>query len=113
MGAEGFVGTQAARSLPGAQQGAGFADGDHRPGHQHAPGADRLAEDATLLGQRRGLLEGVVETRRDVENALAASRKARVDHDKCREAVRLAARRAASRWTGKKPQVIVMMAEAS
>lgn len=54
----------------------------------------------------------LAETRRDVENALAASRKSRVDHDKRREAVRLAARRAASRWTGKKPQVIVMMAEA-
>lgn len=51
------------------------------------------------------------ETRRDVENALSASRKARVDGDKRKEAVRLAARRAASRWTGKKPQIIVMIAE--
>lgn len=51
------------------------------------------------------------ETRRDVENALAASRKSRADPDKRRESVRLAARRAASRWTGKKPQVIVMVAD--
>jgi ribonuclease J len=54
----------------------------------------------------------VVEARRDVENALAAATKSRADADKRREAARLAARRAASRWTGKKPQIIVMMAEA-
>ena len=53
----------------------------------------------------------LVETRRDVETALAAARKATADPDKRREAVRLAARRAATRWTGKKPQVIVMMAQ--
>jgi len=50
------------------------------------------------------------ETRRDVENALASSRKGRVEPDRRREAVRLAARRAATRWTGKKPQVLVMIA---
>ena len=51
------------------------------------------------------------ETRRDVENALASSRKGRVEPDRRREAVRLAARRAATRWTGKKPQVLVMIAD--
>ncbi len=50
------------------------------------------------------------ETRRDVADALAAAQKARADFGKRREAARLAARRAASRWTGKKPQVIVMLA---
>ncbi|WP_159871034.1 ribonuclease J [Novosphingobium sp. 9U] len=50
------------------------------------------------------------ETRQDVENALAAARKARAEPEKRREAARLAARRAAARWTGKKPQVLVMMA---
>ena len=63
-----------------------------------------------LDADRASFLE---ETRRDVESALAASRKARADFDKRREAVRLAARRAASRWTGKKPQVIVMLAAES
>lgn len=59
-------------------------------------------------------LEGfVAETRRDVESALAAAKKSRVDASKRREAVRLATRRAAARWTGKKPQIIVMMAEGS
>jgi ribonuclease J len=53
----------------------------------------------------------LAETRTDVESALAAARKARAEPDKLREAARLAARRAASRWTGKKPQVIVMMAQ--
>jgi len=51
------------------------------------------------------------ETRRDVENALASARKGRVEPDRRREAVRLAARRAATRWTGKKPQVLVMIAD--
>jgi len=51
------------------------------------------------------------ETRRDVEAALASSRKGRVEPDRRREAVRLAARRAATRWTGKKPQVLVMIAD--
>ncbi len=50
------------------------------------------------------------EARQDVEEALAAARKSRADGDKLREAVRLAARRAATRWTGKKPQVVVMIA---
>ncbi|WP_394658356.1 ribonuclease J [uncultured Novosphingobium sp.] len=50
------------------------------------------------------------ETRGDVADALAAAQKVRADFGKRREAVRLAARRAASRWTGKKPQVIVMLA---
>ena len=50
------------------------------------------------------------EARRDVEAALASSRKGRVEPDRRREAVRLAARRAATRWTGKKPQVLVMIA---
>jgi ribonuclease J len=53
----------------------------------------------------------LAETRTDVESALAAARKARAEPDKLHEAARLAARRAASRWTGKKPQVIVMMAQ--
>ncbi|MET1756207.1 ribonuclease J [Novosphingobium sp. RD2P27] len=51
------------------------------------------------------------EMSRDVESALTSAKKARADEGRRREAVRLAARRAAARWTGKKPQVIVMMAE--
>ena len=53
----------------------------------------------------------LAEARADVEKALAAAKKARAETDKRREAARLAARRAAARWTGKKPQVIVMMAD--
>ena len=53
----------------------------------------------------------LAEARADVEKAVAAAKKARADADKRREAARLAARRAAARWTGKKPQVIVMMAD--
>lgn len=52
----------------------------------------------------------VDEARRDVADALVAARKARAEPEKRREAVRLAVRRAATRWTGKKPQVMVMMA---
>jgi ribonuclease J len=53
----------------------------------------------------------IEEARRDVGAALTAARKSRADAEKCREAVRLAARRAATRWTGKKPQIVVMIAQ--
>ncbi|MCJ2181132.1 ribonuclease J [Novosphingobium sp. 1949] len=49
----------------------------------------------------------VAEAEQDVANALARSRKALPDDR--REAVRLAARRAATRWSGKKPQVQVLL----
>jgi ribonuclease J len=50
------------------------------------------------------------EARDDVADALAKLKgKSGHDRDKRIEAVRLAARRAAQRWSGKKPQVQVLM----
>jgi len=52
------------------------------------------------------------EARRDVVDALGKLKgSARKDRDVVIEAARLAARRAATRWSGKKPQVQVMLAE--
>ena len=54
----------------------------------------------------------VAETREDVAAALARLKGgARHDRDAMTEAARLAARRAAQRWSGKKPQVKVMLHE--
>ncbi|EIZ80276.1 metallo-beta-lactamase hydrolase subunit [Novosphingobium sp. Rr 2-17] len=53
--------------------------------------------------------EFVEEACRDVADALSRARKA--DHDVRVEAARLAARRAATRWSGKKPQVQVLLLE--
>lgn len=51
----------------------------------------------------------VEEARRDVSEALGKARKAeRADRV---EAARLAARRAATRWSGKRPQVQVLLIE--
>ena len=52
------------------------------------------------------------EARQDVVDALGKLKgSARKDRDVVIEAARLAARRAATRWSGKKPQVQVMLAE--
>ena len=52
----------------------------------------------------------VAEAERDVETALGKLQgKARADEEQVTEAARLAARRAAARWSGKKPQVKVML----
>ncbi|MCT2399506.1 ribonuclease J [Novosphingobium mangrovi (ex Huang et al. 2023)] len=51
----------------------------------------------------------VEEARRDVAAALGKAKKA--DHEVRVEAARLAARRAATRWSGKKPQVQVLLLE--
>jgi ribonuclease J len=51
----------------------------------------------------------VEEAKRDVAEALSRARKA--DRDGRAEAARLAARRAATRWSGKKPQVQVLLLE--
>ncbi len=52
----------------------------------------------------------VEEAERDVEQAVAKlGGKARHDEEQLTEAARLAARRAATRWSGKKPQVKVML----
>ncbi|MCJ2177856.1 ribonuclease J [Novosphingobium album (ex Hu et al. 2023)] len=53
--------------------------------------------------------EFLEEARRDVAEALHKARKA--DRDARIEAARLAARRAATRWSGKKPQVQVLLLE--
>ncbi len=54
----------------------------------------------------------VEEARSDVADALAKLKGAAGrDHEKRREAARLAARRAATRWSGKRPQVQVMLLE--
>lgn len=54
----------------------------------------------------------LAETREDVTAALAKLKGGqRHDREAVTEAARLAARRAASRWTGKKPQVRVILAE--
>lgn len=52
--------------------------------------------------------ECLAELLQDVEEAVAASRKRDAKND-VQEAVRLAARRCLSRWTGKRPQVMVMV----
>lgn len=52
----------------------------------------------------------VAEAEKDVETAVAKLQgKARQDEEQVTEAARLAARRAATRWSGKKPQVKVML----
>lgn len=53
--------------------------------------------------------EFVEEAKRDVAEALSRAKKA--DRDTRSEAARLAARRAATRWSGKKPQVQVLLLE--
>ncbi|MCJ2186194.1 ribonuclease J [Novosphingobium beihaiensis] len=53
--------------------------------------------------------EFIEEARRDVAEALGRAKKA--DRDARVEAARLAARRAATRWSGKKPQVQVLLLE--
>ena len=55
----------------------------------------------------------VAEAQADVERALRELKGGRLrDRDAVREAVRLAARRAVQRWSGKKPVVQVMLREA-
>lgn len=57
--------------------------------------------------------EFLVEARQDISRAISALRGAdRRSHEAIHEAARLAARRAAQRWSGKRPQVRVMLPEA-
>ena len=56
--------------------------------------------------------EFVAEARADIERAVHALKGAKArDREAVSEAVRLAARRAAPRWSGKKPVVQVMLRE--
>lgn len=55
----------------------------------------------------------LVEARQDISRAISALRGAdRRSHEAIHEAARLAARRAAQRWSGKRPQVRVLLPEA-
>jgi len=72
-----------------------------------------------LIGQPQVRLQGIpVEEDRDpfVEEAVGAVfqavKKGGRDRDRLREDIRLAARRVATRWTGKKPIVDVLLIEA-
>ena len=52
----------------------------------------------------------VAETQKDVRSAIGRLKgAARKDRDRVHEAVRLAARRAAQRWSGKKPQTCIIL----
>ena len=55
------------RASPRLEQVPGLADGDHGAGDQHPAGPDRLAEDAALLREGRGLLDRVLDARGDVD----------------------------------------------
>jgi ribonuclease J len=72
-----------------------------------------------MIGQPQVRLQGIpVEEDRDpfldeaVDAVREATRKGGRDRDKLREDIRLAARRVATRWTGKKPIVDVLLIEA-
>jgi ribonuclease J len=72
-----------------------------------------------MIGQPQVRLQGIpVEEDRDpfldeaVDAVAEATRKGGRDRDKLREDIRLAARRVATRWTGKKPIVDVLLIEA-
>ncbi|MFM9828330.1 MAG: ribonuclease J [Sphingomonas sp.] len=78
-----------------------------------------VGKNGALIGKPQVRLQGVpVEEDRDpfiveaVEAAAAAIRDGGRDSDKRREQVRLAVRRVAARWTGKKPIVDVLLIEA-
>lgn len=95
------------------------ADGDaivsrRRLGYQGvvavAAGAKGAASVSALgLPLEQDMEAFIAEATKDVTDALAKARKA--PFETRREAVRLAARRAATRWTGKKPQMIVLLPE--
>jgi ribonuclease J len=78
-----------------------------------------LRKDGNLIGEPEVKLQGIpVEEDRDpfideaIDAAEAAVRKGGRDREKLREAIRLAVRRVATRWTGKKPVVDVLLIEA-
>lgn len=73
-------------------------------------------QDGRLIGEPQVRINGVpVEDEREpfldevADAVVAAVRKGERDTDKRRESIRLAARRVATRWTGKKPVVDVLM----
>jgi ribonuclease J len=77
-----------------------------------------LDGDDSLLGEPQIRLQGIPieEDREDfIEEATEAAAKAvrenRGDYEKLRESVRLAVRRVATNWTGKKPIVEVLIVE--
>jgi ribonuclease J len=75
-----------------------------------------LKQDGRLIGEPQVRIQGVpVEEEREpfldevADAVVAALRKGERDADRRREAIRLAARRVATRWTGKKPVVDVLV----
>lgn len=75
-------------------------------------GKGRVHVEAIGLPLDEDMDEYLAESREDVAAALARLKGGqRHDRDAVTEAARLAARRAAQRWSGKKPQVRVILAE--
>ena len=75
-------------------------------------GKGRVHAESIGLPLEEDMDQFLAETREDVTAALAKLKGGqRHDHEAVTEAARLAARRAASRWSGKKPQVRVILAE--
>ncbi len=75
-------------------------------------GKGRVHAESIGLPLEEDMDQYLAETREDVTAALAKLKGGqRHDREAVSEAARLAARRAASRWTGKKPQVRVILAE--
>lgn len=75
-----------------------------------------MDSDDRVLGEAEVRIEGIpVEEDRDAfldaaaEAALAAARKGAANEDKLRESIRLAVRRSATEWTGKKPVIEIMI----
>jgi ribonuclease J len=78
-----------------------------------------VRKDGSLIGEPEVRLQGIpVEEEREpfldeaIDAAESAVKGAGRDRDKMREAIRLAVRRVATRWTGKKPVVDVLLIEA-
>ena len=67
--------------------------------------------EAVGLPLEEDMEEFLREAEDDVRNAIGKLRKATQDLDKIHEAARITARRAAHRWSGKRPQVRVLMLE--
>lgn len=75
-------------------------------------GKGRVHAESIGLPLEEDMDQYLAETREDVIAALAKLKGGqRHDREAVTEAARLAARRAASRWSGKKPQVRVILAE--
>lgn len=96
--------------------GATMAERRRLASYGHMSVAVAFNRDGRLLGEPQVRVQGVpVEEEREpfldevADAVVEVLKKGERDHDKRREAIRLAARRVATRWTGKKPVVDVLM----